>query len=58
MTKRERRLYQCPGCWSYSVNEQTRSGYECDCGERLTLIDLRARTVDGPHGQYWHEDER
>ncbi len=50
-------LYQCPGCWSYSTNTQTRGGYECDCGERLTLIDLRARTSDGPHGKHWTEDE-
>lgn len=33
---------QCPGCWSVSYNETdgTRT-WECECGEKLTVIDLR-----------------
>lgn len=42
-TEYPRMLYQCPGCWSYGIWPKIPGGYECDCGERLTLIDLRAR---------------
>lgn len=31
---------QCPGCWSVSYNEP-KNGWECECGEKLTVIDLR-----------------
>lgn len=49
-----KRVYQCPGCWSVTVNPNPADGdWECECGERLTCIDLRAaspsdtRSVDG-----------
>lgn len=35
------RTYQCPGCWSVNAMPYLRCGYECECGEALTLIDLR-----------------
>jgi hypothetical protein len=35
-------LMQCPGCWSVSENEPKEGAYfECGCGEKLTVIDLR-----------------
>lgn len=39
------RLYQCPGCWSYDqLLWVTGEAYiQCNCGERMTLIDLRCR---------------
>jgi hypothetical protein len=38
------RLFQCPGCWMHLVTGKPDSGWvECDCGERMTLIDLRER---------------
>ncbi len=46
-------MHQCPGCWSVSALPATADGYECECGERLTLIDLRARTT-----RPLNEDER
>lgn len=39
-------LYQCPGCWNYDEIQwlsPLRGTVECRCGERMTLIDLRAR---------------
>ena len=36
-----KRLYQCPGCWSYLFMAPLDGGYECECGEGMTLIDLR-----------------
>lgn len=36
-----KRIYQCPGCFTVSTLELTDSGYECECCERLTNIDLR-----------------
>lgn len=41
----DKRLYQCPGCWSYGCYPRPPEGAwrECDCGERMTLIDLRER---------------
>lgn len=42
------RAYQCPGCWSVSVVEELEGGYECDCGEKLTVIDLRYGATIGP----------
>lgn len=40
-----RRLYQCPGCWSFDVLPRVGDGayMECGCGEQMTLIDLRER---------------
>lgn len=37
------RVYQCPGCWSYGLYEDPAEGayYECECGEKLSMIDLR-----------------
>lgn len=36
---------QCPGCFSVSMGGRPAGGWlECDCGEKLTVIDLR----DGP----------
>jgi len=36
------RLAQCPGCWSTTtVNLFVAPDWECECGERLTVIDLR-----------------
>ena len=37
------RLFQCPGCWSYYTHPGKAGSVECECGERATLIDLRAR---------------
>jgi hypothetical protein len=38
------RLYQCPGCFSYGPSSRPEGGWiECECGERMTLIDLRER---------------
>ncbi|MBN8867542.1 MAG: hypothetical protein J0H98_08305 [Solirubrobacterales bacterium] len=49
--------YQCPGCFSVTMNEQNPDGYECACGERLTLIDLRdTRGIGMPLGSYWLTD--
>src|ERR1035438_8826673 len=41
MTNGGKRLYQCPGCWSYLLLPLLNEGYECECGEYMTLIDLR-----------------
>ncbi len=51
------RVFQCPGCWSFGLYRSEPGSLECSCGERMTLIDLRARTIDGPHGSFWWEDE-
>lgn len=33
---------QCPGCWSLVEGEAPKGGWlECECGEKLTVIDLR-----------------
>lgn len=37
------RLHQCPGCWAIALVPGGIE-YECECGERMTLVDLRART--------------
>lgn len=38
-----RRSYQCPGCWARCelLPPTPEGSYECDCGERLTCVDLR-----------------
>lgn len=42
-----RYLYQCPGCWGYGlfrrpVSKRRGEGWiECECGERMSRIDLR-----------------
>ena len=50
MREHPRYLYQCPGCWSYGLwaipvgggRSKTDEGWiECECGERMTRIDLR-----------------
>lgn len=43
-------LMQCPGCWSVVESEKPQGGWlECDCGEKLTVIDLRhGGTGDAP----------
>jgi hypothetical protein len=33
--------HQCPGCFSVTVFAGDGRDYECDCGEKLTRIDLR-----------------
>lgn len=33
-------LHQCPGCWGWSSHPADRT-WECECGERLSRIDLR-----------------
>ena len=40
-----RRLYQCPGCWDFRYIPELAEGYECACGERMTLVDLRAASL-------------
>lgn len=36
------RVYQCLGCWSLGWHRDPEDGdIECDCGERMTRIDLR-----------------
>lgn len=50
-------VYQCPGCWSVSHLLQIVGVYECECGERLTLIDLRdTGGVGDSIGSIWHAD--
>lgn len=46
------RVYQCPGCWAIALLAGGVE-YECECGERMTLVDLRARTT-----RPLNEDER
>jgi len=37
-----KRLYQCPGCWSWGIWPNPVDGdNECECGERLMCVDLR-----------------
>jgi hypothetical protein len=38
-----RRLRQCPGCWSYALTpaDLGPEDWVCDCGEAMTLVDLR-----------------
>ena len=44
MSDPQLRPYQCPGCWSYGMFRVPVDGWiECDCGEAMTLIDLRSR---------------
>jgi hypothetical protein len=38
------RVHQCPGCWAIALVADGVE-YECQCGERMTLIDLRARST-------------
>ena len=39
---RDERWFQCPGCFSASLGCEPENGWlECECGEKLTLIDLR-----------------
>ena len=37
-------VHQCPGCWAIAC-VPAGVEYECECGERMTLVDLRARTT-------------
>lgn len=40
----EKRLYQCPGCWSWGmwpIPKDELGSLECECGQRLTRVDLR-----------------
>jgi hypothetical protein len=37
-----KRWFQCPGCWSVNLCVVEGDWLECDCGEKLTMIDLRA----------------
>lgn len=37
---------QCPGCWSVSHNDPEKD-WECECGEKLTVIDLRDKGDGG-----------
>ena len=40
-------LYQCPGCWSYGTFLKPKDGWiECDCGQRMTRVDLRNSETD------------
>jgi len=34
-------LAQCPGCWAIH-RLPTTADYECDCGERVVMLDLRS----------------
>ena len=34
-------VHQCPGCFSVQLLWADPDGWECECGERLTRIDLR-----------------
>lgn len=45
-----KRLYQCPGCWSYGIWPNPADGeWECEsCGERLTCVDLREAAAHPP----------
>ena len=39
-----KRAYQCPGCFSltfWKIPKDPGAAFECECGERLTRIDLR-----------------
>ena len=39
-----KRVYQCPGCFSltyWKPSKDPGATFECECGERLTRIDLR-----------------
>jgi hypothetical protein len=47
----QRLLGQCPGCWAVHRLPST-ADYECECGERVTVIDLRpAALSDTTEGQ-------
>ena len=39
-------LFQCPGCWS-TGRGPVGADWECDCGEKMTCVDLRA-ALDHP----------
>lgn len=37
-------LHQCPGCWAVGYYFIPKDGWiECNCGEQMTLVDLRAK---------------
>lgn len=41
-------MHQCPGCWSAGFHEPPEDGWiECDCGEKMDVIDLRAAEPRG-----------
>jgi hypothetical protein len=42
-------LHQCPGCWSWSMRTPDRD-YECECGQRLSVVDLRGQEAADPSG--------
>jgi hypothetical protein len=47
----QRLLGQCAGCWAVHRLPST-ADYECECGERVTVIDLRAAALsDTTEGQ-------
>lgn len=36
-----KRLVQCPGCWAAAMARKD-VDWECECGELMTVVDLRA----------------
>jgi len=43
----QRLIGQCPGCWAFH-RVPTTVDYECECGERIEIVDLRAALNAAP----------